>query len=401
MRKRKKANPNRWRAEIERIMDERGVTQDKMAKLMNREYDSIFNKSGGFPSSESEQKPLTRDRLALLYFILKFDPSKFLLKNEEEAENIDIINDNDITGNDFTPAFWNEIKRIWNKQKEDQWKIRWYPLTDRNEKQDISLLRAYLNILDYFRTAASHIDAHEQLFKGDNQSPGSFKDYHEAQGKLLKTIEELLMEKHQSIHPHQEFKYSRTFYLSQDDRLFRKDKGNLQEKRWAFMAEASEETLKHVLLCIRKFSDICSFQISPACRFHSMVNIDNKLVFIEDYLAFGASVLPDRLSIIEIKEDKEIFEMLKHLKSNINKELEIIKITNEKEFFEDLKFAIGHIEQQIDIRKKALQRLLYSQEDSTFYKNLTDKISVTQKTYELHLDHLKRKLDTLMKEKID
>lgn len=322
---------------------------DYYSELAGIRKSSVFGEGKAFAvrSATKLKAPIDRPRFRKIHFLLQVDPEHFLLKPEEENAWFK-ENSNEPRDKYFTIEFWNTIKAFWPKKKGWNYLESFF---HHNRTFNEPLQKSYNAISSYFRSAKYHITVHEVLFKGDNEKPGRYKAYRDAQKLVHSAIMDAI--KRHSAND-EDFRYKRVFHLSSSEHLF--PKGNKDDQLRAFMAEASLQTLEHILTCLKNHSKYCSFHVvgrSSSLRHRAV--IDDEWMFVEDYAFDNGLTTPERLIIHDITPKSQAADFLTHFKAMVYEYTTVeISLLSFKAHLDD---AYEYAVKQEESRKAALRQL--------------------------------------------
>lgn len=278
---------------------------EDLAKDMSmKDSSSLFEQSHyGFATRGTEyQQPFSLAIIRKLYLALGINPEEFLVKDKEK--------DYEHVKNLFTSQYWDRVK---SRMPDTNHLNRVYPIPPEVEN-NTKLLEAYQKVASKYEKAKKRIISIELLMKGKLSDPNSLSAYQTAQSEIYGAIEAALLKNKNEKNT--EFKYSRIFSLYPSEKYF--PKASAINKKTAFVIEASEQALAHMMWCLNNYPDNCEFFITRTSYLRHNCLIDNDWLLNEDYIILASGfVVPHCLFLDDLSQNKEIKEVRSQLEEHI------------------------------------------------------------------------------------
>jgi hypothetical protein len=239
-----------------------------------------------------------------LYAICTINPEDFLLEPTEEEKWIKKHKPTKERKEKlFTREYWQKLQPFL-PAKNPNIEVKIIPTVSPNTQGD-KLKEFYEDLVNnYYLKARSGFEIHEVLLKGNNQNPGNFLTYRNAQQKIFEAIDKVLEDPETS----ESFHYKRVFFLSPSDSIH-PSPSNKTEKIRRFLLESSLETLIHINSAFNATKGLIEFYIAPFMTFRAHALIDNTLI-TEDYKRIifeeESYIIPHILFIDDVSIDSDI-----------------------------------------------------------------------------------------------
>lgn len=244
-----------------------------------------------------------------LYTICQINPKKLLLpKKEEKTWLKNLKKQNKDEKHYFTRAYWEELKPFIPPPNPNI-EVKSIPDLPPKTMDGDELKRFYERIADtYYKAAKSSIEVHELLLKGNNNDPGEFSTYREAQQVIFNAIDDTLKNHETS----ETFKYRRVFYLSPSNSVHNQPATD-EDIINRFILEASSETLLHIKDCFAYPEGLCEFYVAPFSTFRAHCLIDDEVFITEDYQRYmhnqESYIVPNFLYIDNVSTDSDLLKL--------------------------------------------------------------------------------------------
>ena len=382
-------------------MEEKNILPTELLEITGLTRETLFSSKGHLPSDPNKLKPLPAERAALFYMLLKLKPEDMLLEPEPEKRwlmqfpirTLGLAKNREKASKSyFTDAFWQSVRAQW-PQKDGPYDD-FFPIIYTDQMENEKLLHAYRETKDYFTNAKHYINVQELLFKGNNIVPMRSEAYKKAQSMVHKAIIDAL-KRHQSAGT--EFRYERICYLSPSERLYSKGTTAEAVKR-AFMAEASVETLEHLIKCLQDSPEYCRFTVVvQSSIFRHRVLIDDHYMITEDYVCDGNDkIVPERIYTLDVSSKHKGSELIAHERNRIRKDEAASRSfkLSIPDFGTYLGKAKCYAKEEIDSRETVLQYLQTLEGD---HSRLRDRLDDTCDRYKMQVEMLDKKLDRILK----